>query len=68
MALAAPLCDFLDRFFNLTLLEAIIPVSEPEKKPLKTSSPAREDNKNIKDVTNSDTDWEDFWNNEDQPD
>lgn len=26
------------------------------------------DNKNIKDVTNSDTDWEDFWNNEDQPD
>ena len=48
MALAAPLCDFLDRFFNLTLLEAIIPVSEPEKKPLKTSSPAREDNKNIK--------------------
>ena len=49
MALAAPLCDFLDRFFSLTLLEAIIPVSEPEKKPLKTSSPAREDNKNIKD-------------------
>jgi hypothetical protein len=49
MALAAPLCDFLDIFFSLTLLEAIIPVSEPEKKPLKTSSPAREDNKNIKD-------------------
>jgi hypothetical protein len=26
------------------------------------------DNKNITDVTNSDKDWEDFWNNEDKPD
>mgnify|MGYP004336330633 FL=1 len=25
------------------------------------------DNKNIKDVTDSNTDWEDFWTNEDRP-
>ena len=34
-ALFAPLCGFFAKFFNLILFAAIIPVSEPEKKPLK---------------------------------
>ena len=35
-ALLAPLWGFLDKFFSLTLFDAIIPVSEPEKNPLST--------------------------------
>ena len=40
-ALLALVIDFFDRFFSLILFAAIIPVSEPEKKPLSI-------NKNIK--------------------
>ena len=32
-ALLAPLFFFFDKFLSLTFLEAIIPVSDPEKKP-----------------------------------
>jgi hypothetical protein len=47
-ALFAPLSGFFERFFNLILLAAIIPVSEPEKKALRVSKPNNDKNKNNK--------------------
>ena len=44
-ALFAPLCGFLERFFNLILLAAIIPVSDPEKNPLRIKRPESTPNK-----------------------
>jgi hypothetical protein len=47
-ALFAPLSGFFERFFNLILFAAIMPVSEPEKKALKISKPIKDRNKNNK--------------------
>ena len=44
-ALFALVFDFLDKFFNFILLAAIIPVSDPEKNPLRINKNTRVENK-----------------------
>jgi hypothetical protein len=44
-ALFAPLCGFFERFLSLILLAAIIPVSDPEKNPLRIKRPKSTPNK-----------------------
>ena len=45
--------DFLDKFLSLILLAAIMPVSEPEKKPLIINKHISVENRNIKEGSSS---------------